>query len=61
MVFKLTSIPSNVTSISITNVRLASPNVLFGIGSPEISDFKNKLHSCLLEIKNTLEETISVK
>ena len=56
IVFSLTDTAVNTTSISLTNIRLASPNVTFKKGSPEIPDFKNKLHSSLLEIKDTLKE-----
>ena len=56
IIFKLTETPTKVASISLTNIRLASPNVTFGNGSPQISDFKNKLHLSLLEIKNSLKE-----
>ncbi|MBQ4558466.1 MAG: hypothetical protein IJA61_03740 [Clostridia bacterium] len=56
MIFSLTNTPTNLTTISITNVRLASPNVTFAKGSPEISDFKNKLHSALSEIKDCVKE-----
>ena len=58
IIFNLTNNPTNVTSISLTNVRLASPDVTFGKGSPDISDFKNKLNSALLEIKDKLNEKV---
>lgn len=56
IIFSLNKNPVNVTSVSITNVRLASPNVTFGSDSPVIDDFKNKLHYSLLEIKDNLKE-----
>lgn len=56
LIFSLPSIPSAAATISITNVRLASPNVTFANNSPEIMDFKNKLHFSLIEIKNSLKE-----
>ena len=56
IIFNLTSIPTNVASVSPTNIRLSSPNVTFGKNSPQISDFKNKLNSALLNIRNTLKE-----
>jgi hypothetical protein len=56
IIFNLTSIPTNVASVSLTNIRLSSPNVTFGKNSPKISDFKNKLNSALLNIRNTLKE-----
>lgn len=58
IIFNLTNNPTNVTSISLTNVRLASPDVTFGKGSPAIPDFKNKLNSALLEIKDKLNEKV---
>ena len=57
IIFNLSDIPTNVATISLTNVRLASPNVLFGKESPHISDFKNKLNSALLEMKELLKES----
>jgi len=56
IIFNLTEVPTNVASVSFTNIRLASPNVTFGKGSPQISDFKNKLNTTLLEIKDILNE-----
>lgn len=56
LIFKLTNTKCNIASISITNVRLASPSVTFANNSPKISDFKNKLHQSLLEIQDNIQE-----
>lgn len=56
IIFKLTHKPTNIASVSITNVRLSSPNVTFGENSHHIEDFKNKLNCALLEIKDILNE-----
>ena len=56
IIFKLANNPTHVASVSITNVRLSSPNVTFGENSHHIEDFKNKLNCALLEIKDILNE-----
>lgn len=55
LTFGLTKIPTSASSISITNVRLASPNVTFTEKSDKIDDFKNKLHLAFYEMKDNLK------
>ena len=54
LIFNLNNEELNIISVSITNVRLASPNVTFGKHSPIIENFKNKLHLVLLELKKEI-------
>ena len=56
LIFILKNNPSNSVSISLTNIRLASPEITFCKNSPTICNFKNKLHSALSEIKNCLHD-----
>ena len=56
LIFILKNNPSNLVSISLTNIRLASPEITFCKNSPTICNFKNKLHSALSEIKNYLHD-----
>lgn len=50
--------PTSVSTVSITNVRASSPDVLFGEAGSKIADFKNKLHFVLGEIKNKVCEEV---
>jgi len=47
---------NNCICISITNVRMASPDVNFGEGSMKIKDFKNKLHYAFDQIIDNIKE-----
>lgn len=57
LIFSLPQTPISATSISITNIRLASPEVTFSKDSPTIQNFKNKLHNMFIEIKQQFKET----
>lgn len=56
LVFGLQSTKANAISFSITNVRLSSPSVTFSEKSPKVEDFKNKLHSMMVRLKESLQE-----
>ena len=55
-VFSLQSTIANAISFSITNVRLSSPSVTFSENSPKVENFKNKLHTMFVRLKESLQE-----